>query len=93
MVVTGDITQIDLPAGRGCGLLQAMEVLKGIDEIRFVNFDERDVVRHSLVQKIVRAYDRYQEASGLNRQMTLRWSESPAEKAPEPAACTTSESD
>jgi phosphate starvation-inducible PhoH-like protein len=88
MVVTGDITQIDLPAGRGCGLLHAMEVLKGIDEIRFINFDERDVVRHSLVQKIVRAYDRYQEANGLNRQMTLRWNEPQVEKTPEPATCT-----
>lgn len=78
MVVTGDITQIDLPAGRGCGLLEAMEVLRGIEEIRFVLFDERDVVRHTLVQKIIRAYDRYQEASGVSRQMSLRWSEPPA---------------
>jgi phosphate starvation-inducible PhoH-like protein len=82
MVVTGDITQIDLPAGRGSGLLNAMDVLRGIDEIKFVTFDEKDVVRHSLVQKIIRAYDRYQEASGLNRQMTLRWSE-PVDRGPE----------
>ena len=79
MVVTGDITQIDLPAGRGSGLLNAIEVLRGIDEIAFVYFDERDVVRHSLVQRIVRAYDRYNEMNGLNRQMTLRWNEPAAE--------------
>lgn len=77
MVVTGDITQIDLPVGRGCGLLEAMDVLRGIDEIRFVHFDERDVVRHTLVQKIIRAYDRYQEANGINRQLSLRWTEPP----------------
>jgi phosphate starvation-inducible PhoH-like protein len=75
MVVTGDITQTDLPAGRRSGLLDAMDILKGIDEIRFVHFDERDVVRHSLVQKIIRAYDRHQE--GQSRQLSLRWSEPP----------------
>lgn len=92
MVVTGDITQIDLPAGRGSGLLDAKDVLKGIEEISFVMFDERDVVRHTLVQKIIRAYDRYQEANGLNRQMSLRWTEPPslsaspsAEPGPAPA--------
>ena len=85
MLITGDITQIDLPVGRGCGLLEAMEVLRGIDEIRFVYFDERDVVRHTLVQKIIRAYDRYQEATGLSRQMSLRWSE-PPQKLAAPAA-------
>ena len=82
MVVTGDITQIDLPVGRGSGLLNAIEVLRGIEEIAFVYFDERDVVRHSLVQRIVRAYDRYNEINGLNRQMTLRWNEPVAESRP-----------
>ena len=85
MVITGDITQIDLPVGRGCGLLDAMEVLRGIEEISFVMFDERDVVRHTLVQKIIRAYDRHQEANGLNRQMSLRWTE-PSNMNPAPAA-------
>jgi phosphate starvation-inducible PhoH-like protein len=73
MVVTGDITQTDLPAGRKSGLGNALEVLGGIAEIRFVHFDERDVVRHSLVQKIVRAYERYNEAQ--NRQLPLKWNE------------------
>ena len=58
-VVTGDVTQIDLPLGRTSGLVQAMEVVGKIDGIAFVYFDERDVVRHKLVQAIVKAYDAY----------------------------------
>ena len=56
-VITGDITQIDLPSGRTSGLLQAIRILKGIPGIGIVNLDERDVVRHSLVQQIIRAYE------------------------------------
>jgi len=73
MVVTGDITQIDLPAGRGSGLIEATEVLRNIGEIRFIHFDETDVVRHSLVQKIIRAYDRFHDVSGTGRQLSLGW--------------------
>jgi phosphate starvation-inducible protein PhoH and related proteins len=58
-VVTGDVTQIDLPGGRTSGLVQAMEVVGKIDGISFVYFDERGVVRHKLVQAIVKAYDAY----------------------------------
>ena len=58
-VVTGDVTQIDLPGGRMSGLVQAMEVVGKIEGISFVYFDERDVVRHKLVQAIVKAYDAY----------------------------------
>ncbi len=58
-VVTGDITQIDLPGGRTSGLVQAMDVVGKIEGISFVYFDERDVVRHKLVQAIVKAYDAY----------------------------------
>ncbi|MBC7798646.1 MAG: PhoH family protein [Pyrinomonadaceae bacterium] len=58
-VVTGDITQIDLPRGQRSGLKEAQEVLKDIDTIGFIRFDDRDVVRHKLVQQIVRAYDAY----------------------------------
>jgi len=58
-VVTGDITQIDLPGARISGLVQAMEVVGKIDGISFIYFDERDVVRHKLVQAIVKAYDAY----------------------------------
>ena len=58
-VITGDITQIDLPGGRISGLVQAMEVVGKVDGISFIYFDERDVVRHKLVQAIVKAYDAY----------------------------------
>ena len=58
-VVTGDITQIDLPIGRVSGLVQAMEVVGKVDGVEFVYFDERDVVRHKLVQAIVKAYEAY----------------------------------
>jgi phosphate starvation-inducible PhoH-like protein len=58
-VVTGDITQIDLPTGRPSGLVEAMKVVGDIDGIEFVYFDERDVVRHQLVQQIVKAYESY----------------------------------
>ena len=60
MVITGDITQIDLPPDRPSGLVEIQTVLKGIDGIRFVYFNDRDVVRHDLVSAIVRAYDRAQ---------------------------------
>jgi phosphate starvation-inducible PhoH-like protein len=58
-VVTGDITQIDLPKHTTSGLKEALEVLRGVEGIGFVAFDERDVVRHALVQQIVAAYDRW----------------------------------
>jgi phosphate starvation-inducible PhoH-like protein len=80
MVVNGDITQIDLPAGRRSGLIDAVEVLKGVEGISFVQFDERDVVRHTLVQRIVKAYERYNETIGAARQLTLKLVE------PEPVA-------
>jgi phosphate starvation-inducible PhoH-like protein len=57
-VVTGDITQTDLPAGKPSGLKEAQHVLRDITGIRFVTFTERDVVRHPLVQEIITAYDR-----------------------------------
>lgn len=57
-IMTGDITQIDLPYKRKSGLLQAMRILKGIEGISIIEFDERDIVRHKLVKDIVRAYDR-----------------------------------
>ena len=58
-VVTGDITQIDLPSGHMSGLVQALDIVKNIEGIGFVYFDERDVVRHKLVQQIVKAYDAF----------------------------------
>jgi phosphate starvation-inducible protein PhoH and related proteins len=59
VVVTGDITQIDLPAGKTSGLVEAISVLGGVKGISFVYFDEKDVVRHRLVQAVIRAYDAY----------------------------------
>ncbi len=56
-VITGDITQVDLPRGSKSGLTQALEILSGIEEIHITKFDSKDVVRHQLVQKIVEAYD------------------------------------
>ena len=58
-VVTGDVTQIDLPAPRVSGLVEVREVVAGIRGIEFVPFDENDVVRHPLVQRIILAYDRH----------------------------------
>ena len=58
-VVTGDITQIDLPAGRRSGLVEALEVVSRIEGIAFINFNERDVVRHNLVQQIIKAYEEF----------------------------------
>jgi phosphate starvation-inducible PhoH-like protein len=60
-VINGDITQIDLPQGRMSGLREAQEVLSEIEGIKFFRFDKSDVVRHSLVQQIVSAYDRFDE--------------------------------
>ncbi len=62
MVVTGDITQIDLPEGKRSGLVEAVKVLKGIEDIATVKFTEKDVVRHKLVQDIVKAYEKSEEA-------------------------------
>ena len=64
-VITGDVTQIDLPTGRTSGLIEAMKVVGNVDGIAFVHFDEKDVVRHALVQQIVKAYEAY---SGPPRQ-------------------------
>jgi phosphate starvation-inducible protein PhoH and related proteins len=58
-VITGDVTQIDLPSARRSGLIEAAEILQGVNGLAFVNFDETDVVRHHLVQRIIRAYDEH----------------------------------
>src|SRR5438067_8456135 len=65
-VITGDITQIDLPTGRTSGLVEAMKVVGAIDGISFVYFDDRDVVRHKLVQQIVKAYEAFSNGSARN---------------------------
>lgn len=66
MVITGDITQIDLPDSRRSGLVEAIKVLKGIDDISIHRFTEKDVVRHRLVQDIIKAYEKYNEGRMRN---------------------------
>ncbi len=62
MVITGDVTQIDLPDGKRSGLIEATKILKNVDDIKTIRFNEKDVVRHRLVQDIVKAYEKYEEA-------------------------------
>jgi phosphate starvation-inducible protein PhoH and related proteins len=64
-VITGDVTQIDLPSGRPSGLIEAMKVVNEIEGISFIYFDERDVVRHRLVQQIVKAYEKHTNGSSV----------------------------
>ena len=65
-VITGDVTQIDLPQGRTSGLVEAMKVVNDIEGISFIYFDDRDVVRHKLVQQIVKAYEAFSTVTGGN---------------------------
>jgi phosphate starvation-inducible PhoH-like protein len=69
-VVTGDITQIDLPPERVSGLIEVRDILRDVEGIRFIYFDERDVVRHKLVQDIIKAYDQYQHQDGIQDSIT-----------------------
>ena len=86
MVVNGDLTQIDLVQGKRSGLLDAVEVLRGVEGISFVYFDERDVVRHQLVQRIVKAYERHGETTEAGRQLALKLAEPVAESEPAAAS-------
>ena len=61
MVVTGDITQIDLPDGKRSGLVEASKILKDVEDVKTIRFSEKDVVRHKLVQYIIKAYEKYEE--------------------------------
>lgn len=62
IVVTGDITQVDLPDGKRSGLIEVLKILKNIDDIETVRFSEKDVVRHRLVQDIIKAYEKHEES-------------------------------
>ena len=66
-VVTGDITQVDLPMERKSGMIEIQDVLGNISGIRFVYFNEKDVVRHHLVQEIIKAYEKYEEKVGKSK--------------------------
>lgn len=67
IVVTGDITQIDLPDGKKSGLVEVIKILKHVDDIKTVRFTDKDVVRHKLVQDIIKAYDKYEEGKRNDR--------------------------
>ncbi len=69
-VITGDVTQIDLPSARRSGLIEAVEILQSVNGLAFVHFDESDVVRHHLVQRIIRAYDEH-KARLAEQQLSL----------------------
>ena len=88
MVVNGDPTQVDLGTGRRSGLMDAAEILNGVEGISFVHFNEKDVVRHSLVQRIVKAYERHNEAAA--QQLSLKLSEPLADPVPVRAISTAS---
>jgi phosphate starvation-inducible PhoH-like protein len=64
-VITGDVTQIDLPTGKRSGLIEAERVLSGVEDIEFVYFTEKDVVRHRLVQMIIKAYEKHTSKSAI----------------------------
>jgi phosphate starvation-inducible PhoH-like protein len=64
-VITGDITQIDLPRGKYSGLKEVMKVLENVKGIEFVYFNEKDVVRHKLVREIIKAYEKYEDKKKL----------------------------
>jgi phosphate starvation-inducible PhoH-like protein len=67
-IITGDITQIDLPSRTTSGLVEIQEILKGIEGIAFVYLDKNDVVRHRLVKDIIEAYDRYNAMNGKSNE-------------------------
>ena len=72
-VITGDVTQIDLPFGKLSGLVEARNIISGVEGISFIDFNERDVVRHPLVQRIVRAYEIYSAQNNAARQQSLQF--------------------
>ena len=71
MIITGDVTQIDLPPTATSGLVQAMQILKGVKGIGKVEFEKKDIVRHKLVQRIVEAYDKFDRKHGKGGSRTV----------------------
>ena len=68
MIVTGDMTQIDLPSSQTSGLVQALKILKGVKGIRFVELNKKDIVRHKLVTQIVEAYEKFDKEAKAERE-------------------------
>jgi len=83
-VITGDVTQIDLPNAKKSGMVQALEVLKGVEGIAFTYFAEQDVVRHHLVQRIIHAYDEHKTRTESQMELSLGSDESAVEDAVPP---------
>ena len=85
-VITGDVTQVDLPSGRGSGLVEVQKILRGVEGVRFCHFSEVDVVRHPLVQEVVRAYDAYESErrERAEREKAERAERAAARPPPEP---------
>lgn len=79
MIVTGDMTQIDLPASQTSGLVQAIKILKGVKGISFIELNKKDIVRHKLVTRIVEAYEKFEEKEKAERK-TTRTAKEPEKK-------------
>ncbi len=81
-VITGDVTQIDLPTARRSGLIEAVDILQSVNGLAFVHFDETDVVRHHLVQRIIRAYDEHKARLAEQQLSLLEPKSGPSQPAP-----------
>ena len=68
MIITGDMTQIDLPASQTSGVVQALRILKGVTGISFVELNKKDIVRHKLVERIVDAYEKFDKEKKIERE-------------------------
>jgi phosphate starvation-inducible PhoH-like protein len=84
-VITGDITQIDLPSSKRSGMLEAVDILGNVDGISFVYFDESDVVRHHLVQRIIRAYDEHKTRMNGDQMVLLPITSKPGRNGSQPS--------
>jgi phosphate starvation-inducible PhoH-like protein len=72
MIVTGDLTQIDLPPTQISGLVQALDVLEGIEGLSIIRMTKKDIVRHKLVTRVVDAYDRYEQAHKTDKRISKK---------------------
>ena len=72
MIGTGDLTQIDLPPTQISGLVQALDVLEGIEGLSIIRMTKKDIVRHKLVTRVVDAYDRYEQAHKTDKKRTTK---------------------
>ena len=68
MIINGDLSQVDLPSGTKSGLRESINILEGVEDIGFIKFDGKDVVRNPLVSKIVSRYDEYEKIEGVGRE-------------------------